>query len=232
MNRRQRWAWFLAILVVSLLMMPPLQLLASRFAADGLTAREVVGSVWRGRLRGAAWRGVEFGELRLHLQPFSLLAGTRALRANGDSLSLRLLQGRRNGVDGMHGRIALGEARLMAGLQAEAEFDGFALVFEDGRCMHAAGRSQLRLAPPGGNREVVLLAGAPTCADRVGLVELRSQGGSSRIEASLRIEADGGYRLQALVGDADPVLVQVLRQNGFQESPGGYSRSIDGSLAH
>lgn len=232
MNRRRRWWWWLAAVAVAMLSMPPLQLLASRLADRGLVAREAHGSLWHGHLRGAGWRGIALGDLGLRLQPLPLLAGTRALQLRGKSLSARLLQGRRNGVEGADGRIALGEAEMIAGLRAEAEFSGFTLVFEGDRCTHAAGRLQLRLSPAGAGRELLLLSGAPSCADRIGVVELRSQEGGSRVEASLRIDADGRYRLQSLVRDADPVIARALREGGFQESPGGYSRSVDGTLAN
>lgn len=231
MNRRQRWGWWLLAVAIGMLAMPPLQLLAPRLAARGLVAREASGSLWHGRLRGAGWRGVALGDLGLRLQPLPLLAGTRALQLRSESLSARLLQGRRNGVDGADGRLALGTADMSAGLQAEAEFSGFALVFEGDRCAQAAGRLQVRLSPAGGDRELILLSGTPACADRIGVIELRSQAGGSRVEASMQIDADGRYRLQSLVRDADPVIARALREGGFQQSPGGYSRSIDGTLA-
>lgn len=232
MNRRQRWGWWLSAVAIGMLAMPPLQLLAPRLAARGLVAREASGSLWHGRLRGAGWRGVALGDLGLRLQPLPLLAGTRALQLRGDSFSMRLLQGQRNGVENAEGRLALGTADMTAGLQAEAELSGFALVFEDDRCTQAAGRLQVRLSPAGGGRELLLLSGTPACADRIGVVELRSQGGGSRVEASVQIDADGHYRVQSLVRDADPVFAGALREGGFQESPGGYSRSVDGTLVH
>lgn len=232
MNPRQRWGWWLSAVAIAMLAMPPLQLLAPRLAAGGLVAREASGSLWHGRLRGAGWRGVALGDLDLRLQPLPLLAGTRALRLSGESFSLRLLQGRRTGIDDADGRLAPGKAAMLAGLQAEAEFSGFALVFEGDRCTQAAGRLQLRLPPAGSGRELLLLSGAPACADRIGVVELRSQEGGSRVEASVQIDAEGRYRVQSLVRDADPVIARALREGGFQESPGGYSRSVDGTLAN
>lgn len=229
----RRWRWFWLGLALALPLSLPLRLALDwlQLPRHGLAAREAAGSVWSGRLRGASWRGQALGDLQLALQPLPLLGGTRALRIADETRSLRLLQGRRNGVDRVEGAFAANGLAGLPGVGVELRFARFALVFAGDRCLRAEGAVQASLTWPGHESASAVLAGSPQCAERAAVLPLRSGAGSVRIEAELRIEADGRYRMQTVVRDADPVIAQALREGGFQESPGGYSRSVDGTLA-
>lgn len=233
MSARRRWSALLAVLAVTTALLLPLQLLVGSLGpvTDGLAAREAEGSLWSGGLRGASWRGRPLGDLKVGLRPLPLLLGNRVFAIRGDDLSLRMLLGRRRGVEGMNASI---EALALPGLPAidvDLRFADVALVFADGRCTRAEGRVQASLRWAGREDVATVLSGTPECAERAMVLPLRADGGTPRIQAELRLEADGRYRLHAVVGDADPTAAALLRQSGFVDAPGGLSRSIDGRLA-
>ncbi len=234
MNVRVRRTVFLGALALAIFL-PPLQLAVGwmDFAAQGVAAREAEGSIWNGKLRSTSWHGQALGDLRVGLQPVSLLTGTRVVRITGDSFTLMALSGRTIGVDVVDGGIILAALPGLPALQTELRFSGVALVFKAGRCVRAEGRVQAHIRWQVGTEDApILLSGVPECAERAAVLPLRTVAGSPGIEAELRIEADGQYRLLALVRDADPVTSVVLRRAGFMDAPGGLSRSMDGRIAN
>ena len=70
------------------------------------------------------------------------------------------------------------------------------------------------------------LAGDARCAEGALLLPLASQAGLGQLNLSIR--ADGGYRIDLVVRQADPTLVPRLTAAGFQPSAEGYSRRIEG----
>ena len=228
---------FLLALLLALPVFLPLQLALGWLSLPhiGLEVREAEGTVWSGRLRGASLHGLALGDLGVGLSPLQLLLGTRALRVTGKGEDgahrLRLLQGRRNGVDGAEGRFHANGLAGLPGVGMDVDFAQLAVVFTDGHCARAQGSVRASLAWPGQEAASTVLSGSPQCADRAAVLPLRSESGSARIEAELRIEADGRYRVQAVVRDADPAASLVLRQAGFVEGPAGLSRSQDGRLS-
>jgi general secretion pathway protein N len=232
MSRRWGWFWLGLALALPVGLPLPLALDWLELPRFGLAAREAEGSLWSGRLRGASWRGQALGDLQLALQPLPLLSGTRALRIEGEARSLRLLQGRRNGVDGVEGAFAADGPSGLPGVGVELQFTRFALVFAGNRCLRAEGALQASLTWPGHDSASAVLSGSPQCAERAAVLPLRSAGGSARIEAEVRIEADGRYRMQSVVRDADPAVSAVLRQAGFVAGPAGLSQTRDGRLGY
>lgn len=231
MNRRT-WAAFTGLLALCLGVLVPLQLALewTGLADRGLSARAAEGSVWHGNLRGVQWRGKPVGNLQVQLQPLPLLAGTRATKLEADTYNLQLLQGRRNGVQALDGTVVLGGLPGLQGVTLELEFARFALVFANGRCLRAEGMVQAGLKLPGEGNAVSLLSGQPQCVERAALIPLRSETGSARLEVDLRIEADGRYRLQAVVRDADPATTALLGAAGFLQGPAGLSRDASGHV--
>ena len=234
MNLRVRSLVFLGALATATLA-PPLQLALGvlDFDKQGIAAREAQGSIWSGTLRGASWDGRALGDLDVGLRPFSLLAGTRVIAIAGDGFAIEALSGRTIGVDAVDGVIKMAGAPLLPGLQAELGFTGVAVVFQAGYCKRATGRVQARLrweAPAEG--VPILLSGTPECAGRTAVLPLRSEAGSAGIEAELRLEADGGYRLQILVRDADLATSLLLHAAGFMDAQGGLSHTLDGRLGN
>lgn len=232
MSAWRRWPALLVLLAVTVVALLPLQLLVGPLGLvpEGLAAREAEGNLWSGGLRGASWRGRPLGDLRVGLRPLPLLLGRRTFAIHGEELSMGMLLGRRRGVDAMSASM---EALAIPGLpavEADLSFADVALIFSDGRCTRAEGRVQAKLRWAGREGDVAVLSGIPECAERAVVLPLRSEGSPYRIQAELRVEGDGRYRLQAVVGDADPDVAALLLQGGFVDAPGGLSRSIDGRL--
>ena len=75
----------LATLLVLLAVAPLSLVLGDRAAAAGLSAAEVSGTVWRGRLSDAAYRGLRLGDVGLGVRPLSLLAGCPRLGFKGEA---------------------------------------------------------------------------------------------------------------------------------------------------
>lgn len=233
MSALARWLALLGILVVTMATLLPLQLLVGPLGLlpRGAAAREVEGNLWSGVLRGTSWRGRSLGDLGIGLRPMPLLLGHRILDIRAEALSLRLLLGRRRGVEAMNASM---EALAIPGLpaiEADLRFADVTLIFADGRCTRAEGRVQASLRRAGRKDVLTVLSATPECAQHAVVLPLRSGESTLRIQAELRLEADGRYRLQAVVDDADPDVAALMRQGGFVDAPGGLSRSFDGRLA-
>lgn len=233
MSARRRWPALLAVLSLTFAALLPLQLLLGSPGQlpESLAAREAEGNVWSGRLRGASWRGRPLGDLEIGLRPLPLLLGRRSFDVSGNGLSLRLQLGRHRGIEATNASI---EALAVPGLPAiktDLRFKDVAVVFTDGRCIRAEGRVQASVHWTGREQDVTVLSGTPECAERAVVFPLHADAGTRRIQAELRLEPDGRYRLQTVVGDVDPATATVLRGIGFVDAPGGLSRSIDGHLA-
>lgn len=230
MNARHRLLLFALVLGGAAAALVPLQLLAARGLPQGLVAREVTGSAWAGRLRGTSLRGHPLGDLdvRLHLLP--LVAGTRVASVRGNGLQLRTLLGGRRGIEALDGDLDDLPVPGLPGVAMALRLRDVDVVFRDGRCLRAGGTLRAGLRWPGRDGELMALSGTPACAERAVVLPLRAEGGSLRMQADIRIDAAGAWRVQATVDDADPATAALLRQAGFVDGPAGLSRSLDGDL--
>jgi general secretion pathway protein N len=201
---RRRW-WrellFLSALLLSLVAFLPLRLALESlgFAATGLAARQVEGSVWLGALADARFGAVELGDVATRLRLLPLLAGRARLDLvqkgegegfrGGSSLSRHGF-----GIDDASGDLPVPK---LAGLAAPAlRLDDLSVHFADGLCADAEGPVEARLA--GGLGGVPLAAGfsgEARCDGPALLLPLASQAGGERLD--LRLFADGRYRIDA-----------------------------------
>lgn len=228
-GRRLAW-WFAGGFALALLLFLPLQLVLPRLSPPpGLSATAISGSLWRGRLRSAEWNGVALGDLRLGLSPLSLFTGRRELWLRSAHARLSLSSGRLRGIDDAEGVLQLPP---LAGLALRASLEDAGMLFDAEGCRSAGGRVRLELGLPGNALAPVILSGTPACEGRSGrLVLLPEQpGGPLLPEATLTVEADGGYRLQSLVRSDDPAIRLALLAAGFQDAPGGLGRVDSGRL--
>lgn len=228
MTGRRLAAWFAAAFALGLLLWTPLQLVLPRLQLPpGLAATAVEGSVWNGRLREARWHDARIGDLRLGLSPLPLLAGRQRLWMQTPAAGLVLRSGRIRGIDDGNGVLPLPG---VAGLGLRASLEDARLLFDDAGCAAAGGRVRVELAFPAGVLEPVLLSGVPACEGRSGVLELLPEqpGGALGLEATLAVEGDGRWRLQARARSDDPAVRAALSMHGFQDAPGGSSRVIEG----
>lgn len=229
MSGRRLGLWFAGGFALALVALLPLQLLLPKLSPPGLSATAISGSLWRGDLRNAEWNGARLGDVRLGLSPLPLLSGRRELWLRSAQASLSLSSGRLRGIDDAHGVLPLPPVQ---GLSMRASLEGARLLFDAEGCHGAGGRVRIELSLADDALAPVILSGTPACEGRSGrLVLLPEQpGGPLLPEATLTVEADGGYRLQSLVRSDDPAIRLALLAAGFQDAPGGLSRVDSGRL--
>lgn len=229
MSGRRMACWFAGSLVLALLLSAPLQLILPRLSLPALSATRVDGSLWRGTLHQAQWRGAALGDLRVGLSPLPLLAGRQRLWLRTPHARLALQDGRVHGIADAHGVLPLPS---LSGATLRASLEGARMLFEDGACRDAGGRVRIELALPGDALPPMLLAGTPACAGRSGTLAMASEdtAGPLLLEATLTVDADGRYGLQTLARSDDPGIRAVLLAAGFQAAPGGLSRVDTGQL--
>ena len=81
-------ALFLAFFVAALIAFLPLRLALGWFglAEQGMTAREVTGSIWAGELREARFGQVALGDLSAGVSPLPLLVGRARVDLDGSGV--------------------------------------------------------------------------------------------------------------------------------------------------
>lgn len=203
----------------------PMRLALDMLALDarGFSARAVTGSVWLGRLTDARLRGVPLGDMTAELAMFPLLIGEARVGLTGETLrGEMILSGDRAGVSDLSGRL------IPVGLPLAAiSLDAVDAIFDNGRCLSAAGR--LRAEPrPSLPAVVGAFEGALRCDGDAVLAALTSASGRERMD--FRLFADGRYRLDLTVRPADPAAAALLATLGFGGNAGGMTLSTAGAL--
>lgn len=242
MGADMRWKWpLLALFLVALLAATmPLRLALSWAQADRwLSAADVEGAIWGSGLQAGHLGRLSLGDARMALDIPTLLSGQMGFRfsAAGD------LQGR--------GLVLLGRDRRelhaeslrfpVQALSASLPLDGDMLLsdidvsFRDGTCRAAQGSvvvKQVRLArgsiPLAADLE---LRGALGCAGNDVIARLVGRSGGIAIRSTIRIGADGAYRMENRIlglGDAGDALAA---EAGFAPEADGYARVDRGNLA-
>lgn len=230
MSWRRGLAWAGVAFLLAVLVLVPLQLVLPRIGlAAGLGAVEAAGSLWNGRLRAAHWRGQDLGDIRVGLAPLPLLAGRQQLRLRSASARVVLSHGRVVGLAAGDGVVPLPP---LAGVGLRALLEDTRLLFDAVGCREAGGRVRVELTLPLDVLPPMVLTGTPACEGGGGRLVLRPEDASAplALEATLDIESDGRYRLQALARGDHPALRAALAAAGFQAAAGGMSRVSDGHL--
>ncbi|MBV9884778.1 MAG: type II secretion system protein N [Sphingomonadaceae bacterium] len=223
--------FFLAAFAFSLVALIPLSAAVGWFGVEGLAAREATGSIWLGMLKEAQLGPVPLGDVRARLNFWPLLLGRARLSLSRDEPDGRFegavsVSRHSFGIEDMTGRFRTGA--LFAPVPVSMlDLDDVSAHFESGQCESAEGR--VRATASGELAGIPLptdLAGNIRCAEGALLLPLASQTGIGQLDLSIR--ADGSYRLELIVRQADPALVPRLAAAGFQPSAQGYSRRIEG----
>ena len=226
-----RTVFLLAAFAFSVIALIPLRVAVGWFGVEGLAAREASGSLWLGMLKEARLGPVPLGDVRARLNIWPLLLGRARLSLSRDAPDGRFdgavsVSRHSFGFEDMTGQVRTGT--LFAPVPISAlELDGVSARFDNGQCESAAGRVRATvsgelagIALPGG------LAGDLRCAEGALLVPLAGQAGIGQLNLSLR--ADGSYRIDLVLRQADPAMVPRLAAAGFLPSAEGYSRRIEG----
>lgn len=210
----------------------PLSLTSARLAQSGLAANEAAGSVWGGTLRAAQAAGQSLGDVSVGLRPLPLLLGRRELDLSGAGWSARVVEGRRNGVLAGQGLLPSVAPTLVPGASLQVSLQQARLVFEDGHCIDAGGSVAALLQ---WQEDIALpelqLEGPVACAGGSGRITLAT-GASALVPVQLvvTVGGDGVYQLQATAQAADPASRAMLLLAGFQDTPSGLGRAVEGKL--
>ncbi len=233
---RWRWTvWVVGISLIALLALFPLRVAldVTNFSRIGLSARQVAGTIWYGRLGDLHLGGRPLGTFEVALNPAALLLGRASMqfhRLDGieGPLDGKLVVGGRRGVMGVSGRVAVGD--MFAPLPIEAlEFDDFTILFRGGVCVEARGRlTPIVAIPILGTQFSSGLQRSVRCDGERARVTLAGASGRERIE--FYVQSSGAYRGWMSVRDAPPDAAIALSLFGFRPSAQGMTLSVNGQL--
>lgn len=230
-------ALFGGMMLVALVVLFPMRLALGVFglAGEGLSAREVTGSVWWGGLNEAQYGNVPLGDVGASLSPIQLFVGRARIdvwgREGTANASLSGAVGfsrNTSGVDDVTATVPAGEAFAPVPITA-IQLDDVSVKFRDGRCETAEGKitatidatlPQLNLPPT--------LIGNARCEGGALLVPLASQAQTESI--AVTIEADGKYRAILTVRPSDPAAGTALMGAGFKPTNAGYRLTVTGNF--
>lgn len=183
-----------------------------------LSARQVGGTVWKGRVGDLGLAGQPLGTFDVSARPLPLLIGrveldAVRLDAGEGPLSARVITGGgREGVADATGRLAV--SHWLAPIPVEAlMLDDVTLLFDDGRCAEADG--SISLVPSFSSPlPIEDLEGQMSCDESGrGVAELASERGGHRVR--LLFDAQGGIEGEARTRSAPPALAAALQLFGF-----------------
>lgn len=192
---------------------------------EGLSARAVTGSIWSGRVAGAQWGGVSFGDFDAGLRWPGVLR-LEASDAGADPLRADVKPGAGMQIAALNGSVALGTAFGPVSLE-RVSFRNAQLSESREGCADAAGRitltarlTDLPATPP------ATLGGPLRCEGPNLVASLKSQSGMEQVEAILF--PDQGWSVKLTLRPPSPEAATALRANGFAETPLGYVRQMQG----
>lgn len=195
----------------------------------GLSARDVTGSIWSGRLEQAALGAQTLGNLdaRLHFLP--LLSDETRLSLSGDGAFRGVFMRRRTrlAVEGLDLRAPISALGLPGA--GTAGISQGAVAFDGPTCQTASGRLSIEglagsgwVAPP--------LVGALSCDDGQLLARLNGQDPALELNADMRFDRTGRWTLDILARPADPLVAAALAAQGFQPTGEGLTYSTAGRI--
>lgn len=234
---RRRW-WLAMGLVLAFVVFMPLRVVLgiAGLGEQGLTARMVTGTIWRGGLVDARFGDLALGDIRTGVSPLHLLVGQLRLGIRGAAphgtapLSGAVVAGLSGiGMADMSGDVSTGQ--IFAPLPISTlTLTGVTVRFRGGACDAASGRVAAALS--GGVDGVPglilprMVSGQVRCDGARLVLPLASQSGTEAI--TLRIGGDGSYRAELALQPEDPAIAERLRLAGFVPGPRGYQLLVNG----
>jgi general secretion pathway protein N len=225
----------LAFAVVKL----PLRLVVP-YVAPELTAQQISGSVWDGRLQGAEWRGVALGNLDVGLDADELRAGrlrldfardgaVRSVSAGAARLRGRLgTAGTTHLVEQLDGPVSL-VLPFPFKPQLDVEFKDAAFLLNNaGKCLVASGGITARLSNIPAIGTTPPMAGTFACDDGALFLPLTTRDG--QLGMSVHIWADRRYRADLIVATQSFPVQLALAAAGFKAGSSGSTLRIEGAF--
>lgn len=232
----RHWSLLLAGLIgLSLIALFPLRMVMSFAGFDqmGLSARQVAGSVWYGRIGQLNLRDAPLGSYDVSLQPLPLLLGRigfQIVRLEGDGgvLSGTLSGGSRRGISDASGRLST--AQLFQSMPVEAlDLDDVTILFDDGRCAEASGTVRAQLAPELVSLTgVASLSGVLACKD--GKVAVSMAVAGNQVSLQLALGGDGKYQGEVRLGELAVGDAATQALSRFGSNGAGQALRFDGQL--
>jgi len=227
-------ALFLALFVAALLAFLPLRLALGwlGLGEQGMTAREVTGSIWAGELREARFGQISLGDLSAGISPLQLLFGRARvdLSGSGGAAAPRLsgaISVTRNsfGLDGVTATLPVGNAFRPVPVTM-LDLDDVSVGFRGDRCERAEGRVRATMAAEvGGVAVPAALTGTARCDGGALLLPLTSAAGES---STIRLWPDGRFRAEMTLVPSDPAVAARMQAAGFVNTQAGMQLAIEG----
>lgn len=202
---------------------------AANTASLGLSARDVSGTIWSGRLEDAALGAQPLGDLRARVFFLPLLAGETRLALTGEGAfqGLFIRRGETMAVRGLDIRAPISAVGLAGA--GTATLSQAAFVFDGAACETASGRARIEgLAGTGWTAP--MLEGPLVCEDGRLVARLAGQDASVDLSANLAFERTGRWTLDLVARPADPLISAALSAQGFQPGPDGLTYSTTGRI--
>ena len=211
----------------------PLRLAVDRLGLDeqGLAARTVEGSLWRGSIREAQFAGLPLGDLDARLQILPLAAMRARIDVESPEDPARVKGGisvtrSSAGIDDMNARIEA--ASLFAPLPLKAlTLSDLSVRFTNGVCDKASGRVSATFAAVANLPPLPSASGDVRCDGGVLLLPLEA-GPTERLH--IRLHADGRYEARLETAMGGPAAAPMLTAAGFTPSSAGYVLERRGQL--
>lgn len=230
--RTGRTALFLAMLAIALFCYLPLRLVLgwAGLAEQGLTARSVGGTIWRGSIREARLGDVALGDMAAGVSPLPLLLGrarialaSRAAPGAPSLTAVVTVSRHAAGIDDADAAIPVG--RALAPLPISAiDLTDVSVRFVDGACDRAEGRVRATLTGSALPTPAAM-AGPARCDGEALLLPMTGGPGEG---ANLRLWQDGRYRTELTLPPGDPANAAKLQAAGFVQDASGWRLAIEG----
>lgn len=201
-----------------------------RAVVPEMTADAMSGTVWRGRLRNAAFRGVALGDLDIGLDWRSLLRGDVRLDfERGTALIGRVgSDGGGQVIERLNGVVAIALPYRFAGAIDVELRDAAVSIDGAGVCRTATGAVSTRLTG------IPVIGASPALAGRLrcdaGALHLPLASADGSLGLGVHIWADRRYRADLRVVTGSRLVDMGLAAAGFAAAPGGALLSVEGRL--
>lgn len=227
MNRRI-WIGVAIIAIAALIVLFPLRTALALAGSEGISSRNVSGTVWGGRVEETRIGALGLGSLDMGLDPLALLTGRARLSFHRTEGAGEPLSG---AVSlGFGGRTLSHVSGVVHGFSPPVEamrFDDFSMRFTNDRCQEASGRVQVNLALNIAGLDLRHgLSGEATCRGGALFVPLVGQSGMERI--NLSVNEDGSYTAQLSIRSPDPILAAALVAAGLTATNDGFGMTMRG----
>ena len=225
---------FAVVLLVTMIACWPMRAALGAAGVErlGLSARDVEGTLWAGRLSEARLGELPLGDLDARLAFWPMLAGeTRlSLDAEDGPFQAVLIRARdQAGVRGLDLQAPLSALGLGGQASGAATLIQADVLFVENQCAEASGRVRIDgLAGPGWTAPP--LEGTLACDD--GQLLARMNGADAQVElmADMRVRPSGAWTLTLLAQPRDPLLAPLMEAQGFIAGPEGLLYEARGSV--